>query len=67
MVLTYTGDCGPASEVAELAAGAAAGAGQLMLTHLWPGTDASSALQAAGQDYDGPIGGAAADLALSLR
>jgi ribonuclease BN (tRNA processing enzyme) len=46
---------------------AAAGAGRLMLTHLWPGTAASAALQAAGQDYDGPIGVATAGLALSLR
>jgi len=99
VVLTYTGDSGPAPEVVELAAGAdlllaeatyvnevpsdaraylssardagrraaAAGAGRLMLTHLWPGTDASSALQAAGQDYDGLIGVATADLALSFR
>ena len=46
---------------------AAAGAGRLMLTHLWPGTAASSALHAASQDYSGPIDVATADLTVGLR
>lgn len=44
----------------------AAGAGRLMLTHLWPGTDRSSAVGAAAEDYGGPIDVAAADVALDL-
>jgi ribonuclease BN (tRNA processing enzyme) len=32
-----------------------AGAGRLVLTHLWPGTDPARALAAAGTRYDGPI------------
>jgi ribonuclease BN (tRNA processing enzyme) len=46
---------------------AAAGAGHLMLTHLWPGTDRLSALRAAGEDYDGEIDVATAGLVLDLH
>ena len=45
----------------------AAGARRLLLTHLWPGTDPSAALAAAGAEYDGDIGVATADLVLDLR
>jgi ribonuclease BN (tRNA processing enzyme) len=45
----------------------AAGARHLLLTHLWPGTDPSAALTAAGAEYDGDIGVATADLVLDLR
>jgi len=44
-----------------------AGAGRLMLTHLWPGTDRTRALAAASEDYGGDIDIAAADLVLELR
>jgi ribonuclease BN (tRNA processing enzyme) len=43
-----------------------AGARQLLLTHLWPGTDPAAARAAAGDGYRGEIGTAAADLALDL-
>jgi ribonuclease BN (tRNA processing enzyme) len=33
----------------------AAGAGRLVLTHLWPGTDPERALAAAANRYDGEI------------
>lgn len=46
---------------------AAAGAGRLMLTHLWPGTDPAAALAAAAAGYDGEIGVATAGMALGLR
>ena len=97
-VLTYTGDSGPAPEVAELARGADlllaeatyvdrvpldsrrylssardagrraadAGAGRLLLTHLWPGTDRFAALRAAGEDYDGEIDVATASLVVDV-
>jgi ribonuclease BN (tRNA processing enzyme) len=97
-VLAYTGDSGPAAEIAELARNAdllvaeasyvdqvpedsrrhlssarqcgqqaaRAGAGQLMLTHLMPGTDHQAARVAAGAGYDGQISVAAAGLALDL-
>ena len=45
---------------------AEAGAGRLMLTHLWPGTDRSRAVAAAREDYDGDIDIATADLVLEL-
>jgi ribonuclease BN (tRNA processing enzyme) len=41
-----------------------AGARQLMLTHLWPGTDPEAARAAASDEYDGPIGVATADVVL---
>jgi ribonuclease BN (tRNA processing enzyme) len=45
---------------------AAAGAGRLLLTHLWPGTSPEAALAAAGSSFGGEIavaaGGVAADL-----
>jgi ribonuclease BN (tRNA processing enzyme) len=98
-VLVYTGDSGPAPEVAELArhadllvaeatyvdqvpensrrylssarhAGqqaAQADASRLLLTHLWPGTNPSAARAAAGEEYDGNTGVAAADLVVDLR
>lgn len=31
-----------------------AGAGRLLLTHLWPGTDENAALEAAKEAYNGP-------------
>jgi ribonuclease BN (tRNA processing enzyme) len=43
-----------------------AGAGRLLLTHLWPGTDPSAARAAAGDRYDGQIGVATAGLVLDL-
>lgn len=46
---------------------AEAGAGRLMLTHLWPGTDRTRALAAASEDYDGDIDIATANLVLELR
>jgi len=44
-----------------------AGAGRLLLTHLWPGTDPATALTAAAEQYDGTIGVATAGLVLDLR
>ncbi len=46
---------------------AQAGAGRLLLTHLWPGTDPSAARAAAAAGYDGDIGVATAGLVLDLR
>ena len=98
-VLSYTGDSGPAAEVAELArdadlllaeatyvdqvpddslpylssarqAGmqaAHAGAGHLMLTHLWPGTSHRAAVTAAAAGYDGQISVATAGEVVELR
>jgi ribonuclease BN (tRNA processing enzyme) len=45
---------------------AAAGAGGLLLTHLWPGTDPAAALAAAARSYRDTIGVATADLVLDL-
>jgi ribonuclease BN (tRNA processing enzyme) len=45
---------------------AQAGAGQLTLTHLWPGTDPAAAQAAAAEQYDGPVNVAVADLLLDL-
>jgi ribonuclease BN (tRNA processing enzyme) len=45
---------------------AAAGAGALLLTHLWPGTDPAAALAAAGESYPGPVSVARPGLALDL-
>jgi ribonuclease BN (tRNA processing enzyme) len=53
-----------AAEAGEQAA--RADAGKLMLTHLWPGTDPSSACSAAGDSYRGGIGVATAGLVLDL-
>lgn len=97
-VLAYTGDTGPAAEIAELARGAdllvaeasyvdrvpedsqgqlssarqagqdaaRADAGQLMLTHLMPGTDHQAARAAASAGYGGAVSVAAAGLALTV-
>jgi ribonuclease BN (tRNA processing enzyme) len=46
---------------------ARAGAGQLALTHLWPGTDHHAARAAAAAGYDGQISVATAGLSLDLR
>ena len=43
-----------------------AGVRHLLLTHLWPGTDAVAARAAAHDEYDGKIGVATADLVLDL-
>jgi ribonuclease BN (tRNA processing enzyme) len=45
---------------------AAAGAGALLLTHLWPGTDPAAALAAAGESYPGPVSVAQPGLTLDL-
>ena len=37
------------------AVAAPAGAGRLVLTHLWPGTDPGQAVRAAAESYPGPI------------
>ena len=51
------GDAGLLSDAASVGReAAAAGVGELMLTHLWPGDDPAVAMQRAGQAYDGPIG-----------
>ena len=42
------------------AGAAAAGAGRLLLTHLWPGTPSSAAVAAASSVYDGPVEAAVA-------
>ena len=44
-----------------------AGAGRLLLTHLWPGTDPAAARAAAADRFDGVVGVAAAGLVLGLR
>lgn len=46
---------------------AAAGAGRLLLTHLWPGSDRASALAMAGAEYRGDLGIATAGLVVDLR
>lgn len=43
-----------------------AGAGHLLLTHLWPGTDPAAARTVAGDSYDGKVGVAVADLVIDL-
>jgi len=43
-----------------------AGVGHLLLTHLWPGTDALAARAAAGEEFRGGVGIATADLTLDL-
>jgi ribonuclease BN (tRNA processing enzyme) len=43
-----------------------AGAGRLLLTHLWPGTDPAVALAAAGDTYHGRMGVATIDLVVDL-
>jgi ribonuclease BN (tRNA processing enzyme) len=43
-----------------------AGAGHLLLTHLWPGTDHAAARAAASDAYDGEVAVADADLVLDL-
>jgi ribonuclease BN (tRNA processing enzyme) len=45
---------------------AAAGARQLLLTHLWPGSDAAAAVAAARRSYPGPVRVAAAGLVVDL-
>jgi ribonuclease BN (tRNA processing enzyme) len=45
---------------------AQAGAGQLALTHLWPGTDPAAARAAAAEQYNGAVGVAVADLLVDL-
>jgi ribonuclease BN (tRNA processing enzyme) len=97
--IAYTGDSGPAPEIAVLARDAAllvaessyidqvpedslttlssarlsgqqaarAGAGQLLLTHLLPGTDTAAALVAANSEYDGDISVAMAGLVIDLH
>jgi ribonuclease BN (tRNA processing enzyme) len=45
---------------------AVAGAGRLLLTHLWPGSDHRAALAAAGAVYPGDLGVATAGLTLDL-
>jgi ribonuclease BN (tRNA processing enzyme) len=45
---------------------ARAGAGQLMLTHPWPGTDPAVARATAAERYDGAVSVAVADLLLDL-
>ena len=45
--LAYTGDSGPSPLLA--------GAGRLVLTHLWPGTDPDEAVRAAAASYPGEI------------
>jgi ribonuclease BN (tRNA processing enzyme) len=39
---------------------------QLLLTHLWPGTDPAAARAAAADEYDGAVGVAAADLVVDI-
>jgi ribonuclease BN (tRNA processing enzyme) len=46
---------------------AQAGAGRLLLTHLWPGTDPAAARAAAAAAYAGDIGVATAGLVVELR
>lgn len=43
-----------------------AGAGRLLLTHLWPGTDPAAAQAAAADAYSGPIGVATGGLTIDL-
>ncbi|MFI0960933.1 MBL fold metallo-hydrolase [Streptomyces sp. NPDC021080] len=45
---------------------AAAAAGRLLLTHLWPGTDAAVAAAVAGKAYGGPVAVATAGLAVAF-
>jgi len=45
---------------------AAAGVGRLVLTHLWPGTSAAAARDAAAAAFDGEVGVATAGLTLTL-
>ena len=46
---------------------AAAGAGRVLLTHLWPGTDRAAALAEAGEQYSGELGIAVPDLTIELH
>jgi ribonuclease BN (tRNA processing enzyme) len=46
---------------------AAAGAGRVLLTHLWPGTDRGQALAEASAQYSGDLGIAAPDLTVDLH
>jgi ribonuclease BN (tRNA processing enzyme) len=43
-----------------------AGAGHLLLTHLWPGTDPEIALSTAAEDFGGTLGIAARDFTIDL-
>lgn len=43
-----------------------AGVARLLLTHLWPGTDRATALEAAGEGFTGPVGVAVPDLVVDL-
>lgn len=43
-----------------------AGVGQLLLTHLWPGTDPAAARAAAATEYGGDLGVAVADLVVEI-
>jgi len=45
----------------------AAGAGRVLLTHLWPGADRAAALAQAGAEYSGDLGIAVADLTVELH
>jgi ribonuclease BN (tRNA processing enzyme) len=45
---------------------ARAGAGRLLLTHLWPGADPTAALAAAGRAYRGPVAVATGGLVVDL-
>jgi ribonuclease BN (tRNA processing enzyme) len=61
---TRSGHIATTGQAAQLAT--ACGARHLVLTHLWPGTDAALAKLAAGRRYDGDIDVAAAGLAVSV-
>ncbi|MFD8305536.1 MBL fold metallo-hydrolase [Streptomyces sp. NPDC059690] len=43
-----------------------AGASRLLLTHLWPGTDRATAIEAAADGFSGPVGVAVPDLVVEL-
>jgi ribonuclease BN (tRNA processing enzyme) len=62
-------DVGPYLSTASVAGrqAAAAGAGHLLLTHLWPGTDHAAALTEASAQYSGDLGVAVADLSVDLH
>jgi ribonuclease BN (tRNA processing enzyme) len=45
---------------------AAAGAGGLLLTHLWPGSDHAAAASFARESYDGPVDVASADMVVEV-
>jgi ribonuclease BN (tRNA processing enzyme) len=46
---------------------AAAGAGRVLLTHLWPGADRAAALAEAGAEYSGDLAVAVSDLSVDLH